>query len=318
MMAFIKKEKVPKVKMFKGRAIRLRMGRRIIVINTRASPPKINVASPPEIFTPSKIWERVNREKALIPTFLRKGFIISFDASKYQIFCQTSEGLRKNEISDTINCMQKPNFKEEHKFWEKGYKYVVGLDEVGRGAFAGPVVAGAVIFDKSTDKNLISEINDSKLLKPRKRKSLERVIKENALVALSASISVSFINKYGIGKATQAAFRKAIGQVQKQLNDGKHFVLVDGFHVRYLWGIGLKNQKAIIKGDQKSFSIAAASIIAKVYRDRLMKALAKKYPGYGFTKNKGYGTKKHQEALKKYGLSKVHRKSFNLSKFTLR
>lgn len=314
-MAFTKKEKVPKVKIFKGRAIRLRMGRRIIVIKARASPPKTKVVTPPEIFTPHKIWERANREKALIPTFRRSDFIVSLDANKYHTFCQTSRGLRKNGISDTINCMQKPSFKEERKFWKRGYKYVVGLDEVGRGAFAGPVVVGAVVFDKNVDKKVVCEVTDSKLLKPLKRKFLEKIIKENALLALSTSISVSFISKHGIGKATAAAFRKAIGQIQKQLNDGKHFVLVDGFYVRYLRGIGLQNQKAIIKGDQKSLSIAAASIIAKVYRDQLMKTLGKKYPKYGFAKNKGYGTKKHQEALKKYGLSNVHRKSFNLSKF---
>lgn len=209
----------------------------------------------------------------------------------------------------------KPTFKEELKIWGRGYKYVVGLDEVGRGAFAGPVVVGAVIFGKSIDKNLISEINDSKLLKPRKRKELIKIIKENSIYSSGISVSVSIINRSGIGKATQIAFRRVVKQIQDKFKGKKLFVLVDGFHIRYLRGIGLKNQKAIIKGDQKSFSIAAASIVAKVYRDRLMKTLGKKYPEYGFSQNKGYGTKKHQEALKKYGLSKIHRKSFNLSKF---
>lgn len=225
-------------------------------------------------------------------------------------------GLRKNGISDTINCMQKPSFKEERKLWKQDYKYVVGLDEVGRGAFAGPVVVGAVIFDKNVDKKRISEITDSKLLKPLKRKTLAVIIKNTSVYSLVVSMPVSTINRYGIGKSTQMAFRKIVSEIRNKFKGERLFVLVDGFHVRYLRGIGLKNQKAIIKGDQKSFSIAAASIIAKIYRDRLMKVLGKKYPEYGFGKNKGYGTKKHQEAIKKYGLSKIHRKSFNLTKFT--
>ncbi|EKD86903.1 MAG: hypothetical protein ACD_37C00107G0005 [uncultured bacterium] len=96
---------------------------------------------------------------------------------------------------------------------------------------------------------------------------------------------------------------------------GKRFVLADGFHVKYLRGIGLKNQKAIIGGDRKSISIAAASIIAKVERDKFMRDLNRVYPNYGFERNKGYGTRYHKEALKQFGLSQIHRTSFNLSPY---
>lgn len=212
--------------------------------------------------------------------------------------------------------MPTPTFKEEQKLWKKGYRYIVGLDEVGRGAFAGPVVAGGVVFDAKTDKLLTNGINDSKLLKPRQRQNLSKLITENAFCSSIASSSVSIINKKGVGKATQIAFRKVLKEIRLKLKGKKIFVFIDGFYIKYLNGVGLKNQKAIVKGDQKSISIAAASIIAKVHRDRLMKSLHKKYPQYKLGKNKGYGTKQHQKALKKYGLSKIHRKSFNLLKFT--
>lgn len=212
-----------------------------------------------------------------------------------------------------------------------GYEYVIGVDEVGRGAFAGPVTAGAVIFKKSSlfKNSVLAKINDSKLLNPKIRTILSGEIKRKALFYSTSTIGVSAINKVGIGKVTQMAMRKVVGSIMYQvestkrkdrntkyiLQNTKYYTLVDGFHIKYLTGIGLKNQKGIIKGDRKSVSIAAASIIAKVYRDNLMKNLDKKYPGYKFSKNKGYGTKEHREALKKYGLSKIHRQSFNLSKF---
>lgn len=228
-----------------------------------------------------------------------------------------------------------PSFKEEIKIWGKGYDVVIGIDEVGRGAFAGPVVVGAVVFYKDTPcprltRSILSGINDSKLLKPLERKRLFKIIKNHSLCSFISEIGVPTINKIGIGKSTQMAFRKVIAKVIKEISNKvikrkitnysvtqlpNCFVLVDGFHVKYLKGIGIKNQKAIIKGDRKSMSIAAASIIAKVHRDKLMKKLSKAYPEYGFSKHKGYGTKYHQQAIKEYGLCRLHRKSFNLSKF---
>lgn len=196
--------------------------------------------------------------------------------------------------------------KIESKLWKSGFQAVCGIDEVGRGSFAGPVVAGAVIFPK--DIVLTEGIADSKLLTPRQRQRLSREIKDAALAWSVAEIGVSHINKYGIGKATQMAFRKSIKFLPK-LPD---YILIDAFYIKHL---NRKKQKAIKNGDKICASISAASIIAKVYRDNLMKKLHRKYPQYGLGKNKGYGTKKHQEAIYKYGLSRIHRKSFNLNKF---
>lgn len=217
-----------------------------------------------------------------------------------------------------------PNFAEETKLWDKGYKYIIGVDEVGRGAFAGPVTVAAVVFECETDEITNLGINDSKLLRPKKREILSSLIKENCLSYSIATVGVPTINKLGIGKATNMAFRIALSKIQKKLNhsddtyyysDNK-FVLIDGLQVKYLRGFGLKNQKAIIKGDRISISIAAASIIAKVHRDNLMIELSKKYSQYGFGEHKGYGTKAHQTAIRQHGLSKIHRTSFNLQKFT--
>lgn len=224
-----------------------------------------------------------------------------------------------------------PNFSEEKRLWRKGYKFVTGVDEVGRGAFAGPVVAGAVVFApaphrKVKMKNWEDEIldlgvNDSKVLRPRKREELVGQIKRLALAYVVTSSSVGEINRMGIGKATMCAFRRAIAKLlngyivrrrKGQFNNFtvNVFVLSDAFHIKYLRGIGLAHQKAIKKGDKKSLSIAAASILAKVYRDRLMKRLARKYPKYGWQKNKGYGTKEHRKAILRYGLTRWHRKAF--------
>lgn len=211
-----------------------------------------------------------------------------------------------------------PNFAEETKLWKKGFKYVIGVDEVGRGAFAGPVTVAAVIFECETEIIAKLGINDSKLVRPPKREKLSKLIQDSCYAYSIATVGVPNINKVGIGKATQMAFRKAIASIRYQVESSEHtsyFLLVDGFHVKYIKGIGLKNQKAIIKGDRKSISIAAASIIAKVHRDSLMVKLSSKYPEYGFSRHKGYGTKLHQATIKKHGLSKIHRKSFNLKKF---
>lgn len=199
-----------------------------------------------------------------------------------------------------------PALNYENGLWKQGYNFVCGLDEVGRGCFAGPVVVGAVIFPPGG--TIPEGIADSKLLKPKVREKLAISIKQQALSYSIAETSVAAINKYGVGKATQMAFRKALRLLSVQAD----FVLVDAFNVKRL---SRKKQKAVIKGDQVCVSIAAASIIAKVYRDELMGKLHYKYPNYGLDKHKGYGTKQHQLALKKYGLSKIHRKSFNLLKF---
>jgi len=200
--------------------------------------------------------------------------------------------------------MSSPTLEEERKLWQKGFLNIAGVDEVGRGAWAGPLVVGACILPK--DFKIPDGFGDSKQVKPQARKRLAALLKEKAKSWSIAEIPVSKINKLGLAAATHIAFRKALAN----LNPRPDFVLVDAFYIRHL---SRKNQKPIIGGDQKSASIAAASIIAKVYRDDLMKKLSRKYPQYGFAKHKGYGTKNHQYAIKKYGLSKIHRKSFNLA-----
>lgn len=194
----------------------------------------------------------------------------------------------------------------EKSLWEKGYKIVCGIDEVGRGCFAGPVVVGAVVF---TNDCLIPEgLADSKLISSKKREYLAESVKTNAKCWSIAEVSVSEINKLGIGKATQMAFRKAVDSLCHQPD----FVIIDAF---YIDQYDREKQLPVKGGDKLSVSIAAASIIAKVYRDNLMQELHQEFPNYGFDVHKGYGTKFHQEALKKYGLCKLHRTSFDLKKF---
>lgn len=219
----------------------------------------------------------------------------------------------------------KPSFKFEKPLWKKGY-LVIGVDEVGRGAIAGPVVASAVAFatnseqrtkDPSTTLGTSLEqigIDDSKRLTAKRREVLAKVIKKRALAYGIGETGVGTINSIGIKKATERAMRRAIKNVQfkmynLQLRRKKIYILLDGYYVKYLPG-GMKNQKAIVKGDQKSISIAAASIIAKLYRDHKMRLLDKKYPHYQFGQHKGYGTKKHKDAILKFGETIYHRQKF--------
>lgn len=199
-----------------------------------------------------------------------------------------------------------PTLDIERKLWNSGFNYISGLDEVGRGCFAGPVVVGAVIFSKNSP--MIEGLADSKLLKPRERERLSGIIKQQASAWAIAEINVATINKIGIGMATQMAFRKSI----KLLSKTPDFILIDAFYIKHL---NRKRQKPVKDGDKICATISAASIIAKVHRDKLMKKLHLKYPEYGFAKHKGYGTKGHQDAIKKYGLTRIHRKSFDLQKF---
>lgn len=202
--------------------------------------------------------------------------------------------------------MNRPTFDEENILWQQDIRYIAGVDEVGRGCFAGPVVAAAVILP--SDFNATDEINDSKLLSPIIRNELAIIIKKYSVCFSIAEISTEIINKVGIGKATQKAFRKAV----KTLSVKPDYIFIDAF---YIHNLNRKYQKPIVHGDGKSISIAAASIIAKVYRDALMQRLHEKYPQYDFYQNKGYGTKRHQEAIKKFGLCKLHRRSFDLRSF---
>lgn len=209
--------------------------------------------------------------------------------------------------------IQKPSFDFEKKFWAGGIKHVIGIDEVGRGAFAGPIVAAAVAYPPNFDIRILKGVNDSKLLSYRQREKYCEVIKKHSIYSIE-SIEIKYINKHGIGKANTAVFRKALRSVLTKIQSKNYFILIDGFHKKDLPG-GIKKQKGITKGDRISLSIASASILAKVYRDNLMISQSGIFPNYKFIQNKGYGTKDHREAIKIYGLTEIHRTSFNLQKF---
>lgn len=204
-----------------------------------------------------------------------------------------------------------PDFSEEIQLWSNGISLVVGADEVGRGAFAGPVVAAAVIFPpigNFANTHLVNDIkiDDSKKLTIKERIEAELWIKKNSLAWGVGECPAVKINTIGIVKATQIAFRRAI----KSLNKKPEFLLVDGYYLPFVKGLKRNNQKAIIRGDGKSLSIASASILAKVYRDGFMRCLSKKYKEYYWDKNSGYGTKDHIKAIQQYGITKYHRKLF--------
>lgn len=191
---------------------------------------------------------------------------------------------------------------EALKAYEKkysAYTYICGIDEVGRGPLAGPVVAGAVILPKDAD---ILYINDSKKLSAKKREELYEIIMEKAVATGIGYASPERIDEINILQATYEAMREAI----QNLAVAPDILLNDAVTIP---GVSMK-QVPIIKGDAKSISIGAASIIAKVTRDRLMVEYDKLMPEYGFASNKGYGSAAHIEALKKYGPTPIHRKTF--------
>jgi ribonuclease HII len=188
----------------------------------------------------------------------------------------------------------------ERELWGKGYKLIAGVDEVGRGPLAGPVVAACVIFPEDIN---IPGIDDSKKLTSEKREELYWKIKENALDFGVGIIQEREIDKLNILRASLKAMQKAISSMKNT----PHFLLIDGNQKIPHLDIP---QLTVIKGDTLSLSCGAASIIAKVERDRLMKKLHKKYPQFSFDQNKGYASKEHLEALRIYGPCKVHRRSF--------
>lgn len=198
--------------------------------------------------------------------------------------------------------MKYPNFSEEKKLLKKGYKCVAGLDEAGRGPLAGPVVAAAVVISNFEFRISNFGIRDSKLMSVNQREeAYEKLIRCKNIVWGVGVVSEKVIDKINILEATKLAMAKAIKNLEAD------FLLIDGN-----FKLGKINilQKSIIKGDQKVFSVAAASIIAKVTRDRLMQKYHKKYPQYGFANHKGYGTASHFASLEKFGPCKIHRKSF--------
>lgn len=205
----------------------------------------------------------------------------------------------------------KVNLREEKKLWRKKYQRIVGLDEAGRGPLAGPVTVCAV----SLKKNLISKIynlkfilKDSKKLTSKKRKEIYKLLINNpAIETATAKVSEKVIDRINILEATKLAMKRAVEKLKTKNKRLKvDFLILDGnFKIN-----SDIPQKSIIKGDEKVFSCAAASIIAKVKRDNIMKEYHKRYPQYGFDRHKGYPTEFHRKMLKKYGPCKIHRKTF--------
>ena len=205
--------------------------------------------------------------------------------------------------------MEYPNLNEEKKLWRKGHKIVIGLDEVGRGPLAGPVVAAAVAIESgimNQELRILKEIKDSKKLKPRKREEIFKALKQIPEVEWGIGrVSEKVIDRINILEATKLAMKRAVTNLERKCLPAD-FILIDGN-----FGIDLDIlQKSIIKADEKVLSCSLASIVAKVTRDRMMTRYHKKYPQYSFSRNKGYPTKLHRKALKKYGPSVIHRITF--------
>ena len=188
----------------------------------------------------------------------------------------------------------------ERQAQSEGFRFIAGVDEVGRGCLAGAVVAAAVILDLS--KPLPEGLNDSKKISAKNRERLDVEIRANAVCFAVAQVEADEIDRINILQATKKAMLSAIGK----LNPAADFLLIDAVQLKE----STLPQKAIIHGDAISASIAAASIIAKTYRDNLMAELDVNYPENGFAKHVGYGTKAHYEALRKHGACPLHRKSF--------
>ncbi|QSX08715.1 ribonuclease HII [Alkalibacter rhizosphaerae] len=189
--------------------------------------------------------------------------------------------------------------KMEENFRTHGFRLVGGMDEVGRGPLAGPVVSCAILLPEDS---MVEKVNDSKKLNETTREKLYETLLKNALSVGIGLVENTEIDRINILQATKKSMHLALDQMERKPD----LILVDAMELK---GLDLE-QRAIIKGDARCYSIAAASIVAKVHRDRIMEAYHEIYPMYHFDSNKGYGTKEHVEAIQKYGLSPIHRRSF--------
>ena len=195
-----------------------------------------------------------------------------------------------------------PTFAEEEKLWAEGYRLIAGIDEVGRGPIAGPVVAAAVILPRASRPSWVYSLRDSKQLTPQRREHLFDCIRRDAVPFGVGVVSQETIDERGISAASKLAMRKAVEGIPTRPD----FLLIDYVRlpkVRF-------PQRSITNGDGLSFSIAAASIVAKVTRDRLMVELDRQFPGYGLAQHKGYGTPQHMDLLQRLGPCPLHRRSF--------
>ena len=190
----------------------------------------------------------------------------------------------------------------EDKVWsEDPNQYIIGADEVGRGSFAGPICAAAVKINYSHLK-FLANVKDSKKLSPKKREEIFSMVEENDIEYSFNESSNTFIDQFGIKNANEKVLTDSISDIYT----GNETVYVDHFKINDFKSI------SVVRGEDNCRAIALASIVAKVLRDNLMIRFSEKYPEYSFEKNKGYGTKDHREAISRYGLSNIHRKSFSL------
>ena len=193
----------------------------------------------------------------------------------------------------------------ERALQAKGYRYIVGVDEVGRGPLAGPVVCAAVVMPLE-ETDLIVGVDDSKKVSAKKREQLSELIKEKAIAYTMVEVSEKTIDEINILEATKLGMKRAVEALVLPDGTRPEIVLTDG---NMTLDIDLP-QFSVVHGDALSYSIGAASIIAKVYRDSMMDEYAKQYPHYGFEQNKGYGTAAHIQGIKEHGLCPIHRRTF--------
>ncbi len=245
----------------------------------------ISIAAIKELLT--TITDSTDERLLMIKNDSRKGAASAYKAWENRLKKQQS-----------ILDKQEEMLQIERYFWEQGTQYIAGIDEVGRGPLAGPVVAAAVVLPKDFD---VLGINDSKQLSSAKRELLFEQIQEAALAIGIGVKDHHVIDHVNIYEATKLAMIEAVQQLPVQPEQ----LLIDAMHLP----VSIP-QESFIKGDAKSLSIAAASIIAKVTRDRMMADYDDLYPGYNFSKNAGYGTKAHLEGLEKQGACPIHRKTF--------
>ena len=217
--------------------------------------------------------------------------------------------VKQEHLKNPTDIAQHPSFIEEKRLVKQGYRLIAGIDEVGRGPLAGPVVAAAVILPLDLDAPWLPLVHDSKKLTPNRRASLFPLSEAVAISIGVGDAPLGGIDTHGIVTATKMAMHSAVAR----LSQTPDFLLIDFIALPEL---GF-SQRSITKGDSRSLSIACASIIAKVTRDRIMVELDEAYPGYGFVRHKGYATREHLLSLRQLGACPIHRKYFAPVRFSL-
>lgn len=207
--------------------------------------------------------------------------------------------------------MKYPDTKLEEKLWQKGLRYVLGVDEAGRGPLAGPVVVGAVLIENP--KQVVENVRDSKKMTKKQREQAFVEIQEKSTAFGIGIVDAKEIDRVGIKEAVKEAMILAVSEVEKKIKKKVDYIISDG--AVYL--LDDHKMMSISRGDLNHYSIAAASVLAKVTRDMIMEEYSKKYPNYGFERHMGYGTKMHLDAISKHGICDIHRKSYEPIKSSL-